>query len=101
MPKAEDVREKIFKVQDPEIGLGVVDLGLVYDIDVKDDGKVIITMTLTTPACPYGPELVEQVRQAAASAKDVTSVNVEVVWDPPWNPSEMASEYAKDVLGLW
>ena len=101
MPTVEDVREKIFKVKDPEIGLGVIDLGLVYDVHLKEDGQVEITMTLTTPACPYGPELIDQVKQAAESVEGVRAANVLVVWDPPWDPEEMASEYAKDVLGIW
>ena len=93
--------EALAQVKDPEIGLGVVDLGLIYDIDIKANKDVDIRMTLTTPACPYGPELVDAVRISAQKIEEVNQVDVEVVFDPPWNPEEMASEYAKDVLGIW
>lgn len=95
------IRQKIASVKDPEIGLGVVDLGLIYDIEILDDGLVRIAMTLTTPYCPYGPQLVAQVQKAALEVEGVTRAEVNVVWEPPWNPSEMASPYAKDVLGIW
>ena len=87
-------------VKDPEIGLGVVDLGLIYDI-ILDGGHLTILMTLTTPACPYGPELMAQVKQAALGIKNINEVDTELIWDPPWDPAEMASEYAKDILGIW
>lgn len=87
-------------VKDPEIGLGVVDLGLIYDI-IRDGHKLTILMTLTTPACPYGPELMEQVRMTAMQIKGITEAEIELVWDPPWDPVEMASDYAKDVMGIW
>jgi metal-sulfur cluster biosynthetic enzyme len=88
-------------VVDPEIGLSVVDLGLIYDIDISDDGRVNVNMTLTTPACPYGPVLVDGVKSALEEIDGVKDVTVEVVWDPPWDPAEMASDVAKDVLGIW
>lgn len=96
-----EVLAKIDPIMDPEIGLGLVDLGLIYDIVILDDRIVNIFMTMTTPACPYGPILIEQVRKAVSEIKGVEKVDVELVWDPPWNPAEMASEYAKDVLGIW
>jgi len=101
MISAENIKKSLEPVKDPEIGLSVVDLGLIYDIEVADEGKVSITMTLTTPACPYGPELVDAVKLATMKIKGVKESEVKVVWDPPWNPQEMASEYAKDVLGIW
>jgi metal-sulfur cluster biosynthetic enzyme len=58
-------------------------------------------MTLTTPACPYGPELMESVKQAALRIKNIKEVEIELVWDPRWDPAEMATDYAKDVLGIW
>lgn len=87
-------------VKDPEIGLGVVDLGLIYDV-ILDGAKLTILMTLTTPACPYGPKLIEDVRQAALRVKGIKEAEIDLVWDPPWDPVEMASDYAKDVLGIW
>jgi metal-sulfur cluster biosynthetic enzyme len=90
----------IAPVKDPEIGLGVVDLGLIYDV-IQDGDKITILMTLTTPACPYGPELMENVKKAALRIKGVKEVELDLVWDPIWDPAEMASDYAKDVLGIW
>ncbi len=87
-------------VKDPELGLGVVDLGLIYDV-IVDGPKLTVLMTLTTPACPYGPELMEEVKMAGMRLKNIKNVDIELVWDPPWDPGEMASDYAKDVLGIW
>ena len=87
-------------VKDPEIGLGVVDLGLIYDV-ILDGPHLTVLMTLTTPACPYGPELMDNVKKSASRIKGIKEVDIELVWDPPWDPAEMASDYAKDVLGIW
>jgi len=95
------IREALSQVKDPEIGLGVIDLGLIYDIDIKDNNDIDIRMTLTTPACPFGPEIIDAVRISVQKIEEVKEVNVEVVFDPPWNPEVMASEYARDVLGIW
>ena len=94
------IRTAISHIQDPEIGIGVVDLGLIYDI-IKDDDKVTILMTLTTPACPYGPQLMNTIKETALGLRGINKVDLQLVWDPPWNPKEMASDYAKDVLGIW
>lgn len=101
MPTKDEILAQIDPIEDPEIGLGLVDLGLIYDIMILDGRIVNIFMTLTTPACPYGPILIEQVRKAVMELEGVEKVDIEIVWDPPWNPAEMASEYAKDVLGIW
>ena len=94
------ILEKLAPIQDPEIGIGIVDLGLIYNIEVNDGKDVKIVMTLTTPACPYGPELLtvidKEIRDMGAN-----KIDIELVWDPPWNPEEMASEEAKDRLGIW
>ncbi|HWR82368.1 MAG TPA: metal-sulfur cluster assembly factor [Candidatus Deferrimicrobium sp.] len=100
-PSKEDVLAALRPVQDPEIGLGVVDLGLVYDVNIEPDGKVQVKMTLTTPACPYGEILIGQAHQAVAELDGVTEVEISLVWDPPWDPKEMCSDMAKDVLGIW
>ena len=97
----ETILEKVAMVEDPEIGLGVVDLGLIYDIGIAKESEVKVVMTLTTPYCPYGPMLVGQVEQAVKEIPGVLKVDVQLIWEPPWNPSEMASDYAKDVLGIW
>lgn len=76
-------------VYDPEIPVNIWDLGLVYDIDIKEDG-VVITMTFTSPTCPMMEELLEMVRSAAQNASGGMDVRVELVWDPPWNLSRMS-----------
>ncbi len=101
VPTPAEIKEALRPVQDPEIRLGVLDLGLIYDVNVEPDGKVQIKMTLTTPACPYGEMLVTQVHKEVARMEGVTDVEVVLVWDPPWNPETMASDYAKDILGIW
>ena len=101
VPTREQIIEALKPVQDPEIGLGLVDLGLVYDAEVDPEGNVRIKMTLTTPACPYGDILIGQAHRAVAELEGVKEVEIKLVWDPPWDPREMASDYAKDVLGIW
>ncbi len=100
-PTEEQIIDALRAVQDPEIRIGIVDLGLVYGADITDDGKVKIRMTLTTPACPYGDMLLEQSHMAAQQVKGVTRVEIELVWEPQWDPKEMASDSAKDILGIW
>jgi metal-sulfur cluster biosynthetic enzyme len=95
------VREAIKVVEDPEIGVSIVELGLVYDIDVSDDGTVNIAMTLTSPYCPIGPLLTSQIQTVAEEVPGVRLVNVNLVWTPPWDPKTMASEEARDMLGIW
>jgi metal-sulfur cluster biosynthetic enzyme len=86
-------------VIDPEIGVNVVDLGLVYEVEVKD-GVAEVTMTLTTPMCPLGPYIDQEVRSAVGEVPGITGANVNLVWTPPWDPSKM-SEDAKLELGFW
>jgi len=100
-PTKEQILDALKPVQDPEIRIGIVDLGLVYGVEVTDDGKVTIKMTLTTPACPYGEMLLEQAHMAAQQVDGVTQVEIVLVWEPVWDPKEMASDLAKDVLGIW
>jgi len=95
---ADEVREALRLVIDPELGINVVDLGLVYDVRV-DDGRVRILMTMTTPACPLGESLSEEAEATVwQRVPGVKSVDVELVWDPPWRPS-MMSDAAKAQLG--
>ncbi|HVP07855.1 MAG TPA: iron-sulfur cluster assembly protein [Candidatus Acidoferrum sp.] len=100
-PTKEKIIEVLKPIADPEIQIGVIDLGLVYDIDISDDGVVKIKMTLTTPACPYGEMLLTMVHREIERLEGVTKVEVILVWDPPWDPKEMCSDYAKDLLGIW
>jgi metal-sulfur cluster biosynthetic enzyme len=101
MPTKNEILARLEPIEDPEIRVGLVDLGLIYDVVILDNRIVNIFMTLTTPGCPYGPQLVKQVKRAVTEVEGVEKVDVELVWDPPWDPTEMASEYAKDVLGIW
>ncbi|MBO9316135.1 MAG: metal-sulfur cluster assembly factor [Chloroflexus sp.] len=99
------VRAALKNVVDPEIGLDVVNLGLVYRIDILDGGKTVdIDMTLTTPACPAGPQILEQARREVMSLKEVykelENVKINLVWTPFWNPS-MMSEEAREELGFF
>jgi metal-sulfur cluster biosynthetic enzyme len=92
------VREALRSVLDPEIGINVVDLGLVYRVDVQD-GAVRVTMTMTSPACPLGETLAEQAEAVIRQrVPGVTSVGVDLVWEPAWNPS-MMSDDARRQLG--
>ncbi len=95
------VREALKKVVDPELHLDIVSLGLVYEVKVNDEGDVAVKMTLTTPFCPIAPEFQQNARNAAESVAGVKSATVEIVFDPPWDPATMASEEAKNQLGLW
>jgi metal-sulfur cluster biosynthetic enzyme len=92
----ESLRENVI---DPEIGVNVVDLGLVYEIGVEG-GVAEVTMTLTTPACPLGPYIDSEVRTAVQDVPGVDDIKVNLVWSPPWDPS-MMSEEAKLELGFW
>ena len=92
----EAIRNEVF---DPELGLNIVDLGLVYDITVRDK-TADITFTLTSPGCPVGPELMTNMRRAVSQFDDIEEVDLHMVFSPPWHPS-MMSEEAKDELGYW
>ncbi|MGE0222831.1 MAG: SUF system Fe-S cluster assembly protein [Acetobacteraceae bacterium] len=84
--------DAISTVYDPEIPVNIYELGLIYAVDINDDGAVKVEMTLTAPACPSAQELPEQVRNAVLTVPGVTSCEVETVWDPPWDPSRMTEE---------
>ncbi|MBI2523210.1 metal-sulfur cluster assembly factor [Candidatus Woesearchaeota archaeon] len=88
MPTKEDVMNVLKGVNDPEIGIDVVTLEFIYNINVSKNGKVDIKMTFTTPMCPYGPMLVEEIKAKVSEINGVKEVNVDVVFDPPWQPSE-------------
>jgi FeS assembly SUF system protein len=79
-------------VYDPEIPVNIYELGLIYAIEIEDDGRVRIEMTLTAPGCPSAQELPEQVRGAVLAVPGVTACDVDVVWDPPWTPERMSEE---------
>lgn len=97
-PTEEAIRDALRYVVDPEVGLNVVDLGLVYGVEVSE-GRIAVRMTMTTPACPVADTLVESARAAvSAAAPTIPDIEVELVWDPPWSP-DMMSEIARDHLG--
>jgi FeS assembly SUF system protein len=87
-------------VYDPEIPADIYELGLIYKVDIADDRAVTIDMTLTTPNCPAAAELPGQVENAVASVDGVREAKVNIVWDPPWDPSRMSDE-ARTVLDMW
>ena len=91
----EEVRRALESVQDPEAGMNIVDLGLVYGVSIEGE-RVRVTMTMTSPACPVAPYLVDEAAAAIrAVAPDGTDVNVELVWEPPWTPELMSADAQK------
>jgi FeS assembly SUF system protein len=96
----DDIVAALKTVYDPEIPADIYELGLIYKVDIKDDRAVDVDMTLTTPNCPSAAELPIMVENAVASVAGVGPVKVQVVWDPPWDPSRMSDE-ARLVLNMW
>ena len=96
----DDIVASLKTVYDPEIPADIYELGLIYKIDIGDDRAVRVDMTLTTPNCPSAQELPTMVENAVASVPGVGPVAVNVVWDPPWDPSRMSDE-ARVVLNMW
>jgi FeS assembly SUF system protein len=95
----EDVLEALKQIVDPEIGINIVDLGLVYETSVDPSGMVAITMTLTSPGCPLSGYIGTAVEAAVGELEGINNVDVDIVWTPPWNPSMMTEE-AKLELGI-
>jgi metal-sulfur cluster biosynthetic enzyme len=95
----EDVRAALYDVIDPELGINIVDLGLLRGVAVAPGGAVRIVTTLTTPACPLGPYITEQIQDVLSEVVTVTDVEVDVVWSPPWDADRDMSEQAKQLLG--
>jgi metal-sulfur cluster biosynthetic enzyme len=89
----------LHRVIDPEVGVNIVDLGLVRDVDLDDAGDVVINMTLTTPSCPLGPYMVDNIDQVLNEMPWVRSTDVNIIWEPPWNPQEDMTDFAKRQLG--
>jgi len=100
-PTQAEVIDALRPVEDPEVGFSIVDMGLIYSVDVAKAGAVRVEMTLTSPMCPLGPQIISAVHVAAESVPGVEEVNVELVWSPPWDPAQMATEEVKDRLGIW
>ena len=106
LPEAEitrmtdDIVAALKTVYDPEIPADIYELGLIYKVDIDDDRAVAIDMTLTTPNCPSAAELPSMVENAVSSVTGVRDTKVNIVWDPPWDPSRMSDE-ARTVLDMW
>ena len=98
MPSKEDVFEALRAVEDPELGMDIVELGLLYDVEV-DGPKVKVIHTLTSMGCPVGPMIQENVDQVVRAMPEVEDVEVELTWDPPWSPEKMSDD-AKFILGF-
>jgi metal-sulfur cluster biosynthetic enzyme len=96
-----EVLEALSQVYDPEIGIDIVNLGLVYDSELDDAGLLSIDMTLTSPYCPMGSIIQSQAHAVCASLPGVRDVRVNLVWNPPWDPRTMASEEARLELGIY
>jgi metal-sulfur cluster biosynthetic enzyme len=97
----EEIMDALMPVQDPELRMSIVDLGLVYDVDIDQDGMVDVVITLTTPACPLGPLLIGQIQDTLMDLPGVKDVNVEITFTPPWDPRTRASDEIKMQLGIW
>jgi metal-sulfur cluster biosynthetic enzyme len=100
MPTEEQMKAALRPIQDPEIHLGILDLGLIYGVQSEPNGTVRVRMTLTSPACPVGPLLQAQVHAALLKLPGVKEAKVELVWEPPWDPRTMATDEIKMELGL-
>jgi metal-sulfur cluster biosynthetic enzyme len=98
MPTVEEVQEALTNVIDPELGLDFMELGLVYEVAVEGD-EVFVTFTLTSPGCPIGPQVSEQIEEFVGELDGVDSVSSEMVFTPPWTPERM-SEDARFALGF-
>lgn len=96
----DQVIEALRGIYDPEIPVNIYEIGLVYEVNIEDDGGVHVLMTLTSPTCPVAESLPPEVEQTVAEVDGVTSARVEITWDPPWDP-DMMSEAAKLELGMF
>ena len=103
MPGEHEILNALKAVYDPELGISIVDLGLVYGVNtVPDEGKVIVDMTLTSPGCPLAPMIKTQAYAVLTNSFDtIRDVDINLVWTPRWDPRTMASEEAKAELGIW
>ncbi len=99
MPDQDSILDALRTVKDPELNVNIVDLGLVYTIQAKDD-QVDVEMTLTSPACPAGPEILRNAVAAIETMEGIAKANVKLVMSPPWSPDRM-SDAARDELGIF
>jgi len=98
----DEVTAALQLVRDPELGFSVVELGLVRTVALEDDGRTVhVWLTLTSPYCPYGPELIADAERRLRALPGVEQARIELVWSPPWNPATDASDDVRATLGLW
>lgn len=98
MVTKEEILEQLKAVSDPEIGMDVVNLGLIYDVQINGD-RVYIKMTMTAPTCPVTPWILSEAQRIVENMEGVEAADIELVWEPPWNPS-MMTDYAKEQLNM-
>lgn len=102
LPSEIQIQEALKTVVDPEINFDIINLGLVYAIERREEtNHVNVRMTLTSPGCPYGPQLMNAAEVAVKAIEGVKEVTIELTFTPPWNPATMASDEVKDVLGIF
>ena len=97
----EQMMERLATVEDPELRIGIVDLGLIYDVVLDEAGTAKVTMTLTSPGCPLGPVIGSQAYASLIDLPGVEDVDVNITFSPPWDPRTMASDDVKMQLGIW
>ena len=101
LPTQQEITNVLMVVEDPELHINIVDLGLIYKIDRDNEAKKIeVDMTLTSPACPYGPQLLAQTHTVLSRLPNVKEVKVNAVWSPKWDPRKHSSEVAQMMLGI-
>ncbi|MCG3205914.1 MAG: hypothetical protein KCHDKBKB_02638 [Elusimicrobia bacterium] len=101
LPTVQEITNVLMAVEDPELHINIVDLGLVYKIERDETlGKITVDMTLTSPACPYGPQLLGQTHAIVGRLPNVKEVKINTVWSPKWDPRKHSSEVAQMMLGL-
>ncbi len=102
LPNREEVFEALRPIVDPEMNVSIVDLGLIYDVEAEEeDSRLRVKMTLTSPMCPVGPQIMGAVHTTCLQMEEVEDVDIQLVWTPPWDPRAMATEDVKMMLGIW
>lgn len=100
MANSDEIKEALKVVHDPEIGINIVDLGLIYDIEIDEEGNVRVIYTLTSAGCPAGAQIDDDIKEAVAGIQGISGVETHVTLQPPWSPDKM-SELARSALGFF
>ena len=102
MEKNAELLEVLRPIQDPELFISIVELGLIYGVEKNDPENIVVELTLTSPGCPIGPQIMAQIQQTLLEkVQGVKNVDVKLIWDPPWDPKVNCSEEAKMQLGIF